>query len=769
MIFRATERGDADGRTQNPAESRAVGGRRSRKDVMLGTSRVACALACLSAGAALAMLPADAAAASRRAHVKAKQAQHSATASSHGKQLRADHVKGRKSAGATGARSASQKAAAAREDKPAKAALPGDLGVVQQAVALARKGKLSEAGALVKSIDDPAAHKLVEWTSLRAGDGQASFDRYDAFIRANPHWPGASSSLRRRAEVRLWQERRDVAKVRAFIGDEPTSAIGRLALARALIGAGERPVAERHIRSAWRSGELSAELEGAAHDAFGDMLTRADHAGRMHRRIGAKDFGGALRAANRLGDAAASIVKACAAVYAKSGKARKLLNAAPDSTRGDPGYALCRVKFLLQNDEVASAAEAMRAVPPEVLPAQDTDEWWRARRTLARELLDRGDPKAAYDVVRAAAVPDNPFYRAESHFMPGWIALRFLDDPAAALAHFARVDEGSANPIVLARAAYWRGRACEAAGETDAMRANYAAAARHSTAYYGQLARARLGVVRLELRAPPEPAHGASADVVRAAELLYAVGERDLALSFVTGFAERSDDAAAIAKIAEIAAGHGDARAVLLVGKAGLGRGLPFDVHAFPDIGVPDFTPVGPALERSMVYSIVRTESEFNQRDASHAQAVGLMQVTPEAGRDTAKRFGVGYDWKRLVNDPVYNTQMGAAELAALLKEYRGSYIMSFAGYNAGRGRVQQWVARYGDPRDPKVDPVDWVERIPFSETRNYVQRVMENLQVYRVRFGEGAALTLGPDLGGKAFNDRPGDPDPQVRRSAAE
>jgi soluble lytic murein transglycosylase len=137
---------------------------------------------------------------------------------------------------------------------------------------------------------------------------------------------------------------------------------------------------------------------------------------------------------------------------------------------------------------------------------------------------------------------------------------------------------------------------------------------------------------------------------------------------------------------------------------------------------------------------VARTESAFDQRDKSSAMAVGLMQVTPAAGRDTAKRFGVSYDWDRMISDPVYNTQMGAAELAALLKEYRGCHIMTFAGYNAGRGRVQQWVKQYGDPRDPRVDAIDWVERIPFAETRNYVQRVMENLLVYRVRLGAGAA-----------------------------
>jgi soluble lytic murein transglycosylase len=181
---------------------------------------------------------------------------------------------------------------------------------------------------------------------------------------------------------------------------------------------------------------------------------------------------------------------------------------------------------------------------------------------------------------------------------------------------------------------------------------------------------------------------------------------------------------------------NNDARAMLELGKMALARGLAVDHYAFPTIGIPPHTQFGQPIDRSIIYSVARTESAFNQRDRSSASAVGLMQVTPEAGRDTAKRFGVEYDWDKLVSDPVYNTQMGAAELSALLSEYKGSLIMTFAGYNAGRGRVRDWVKAYGDPRDPNVDPVDWAERIPFSETRNYVQRVMENLLVYRHRFG---------------------------------
>ena len=326
--------------------------------------------------------------------------------------------------------------------------------------------------------------------------------------------------------------------------------------------------------------------------------------------------------------------------------------------------------------------------------------------------------------------------------MAGWIALRFFADPAKALKHFSHVDEGATDPIVLARAAYWRGRAAEAAGHLDEMRAQYEAAARYPTAYYGQLARARLGLGDVTLHPPPRSVDVDASEVLHAAQMLYAIGERDLFLNFVSDFAAESNDVSLMAGLGKLTAHYHDAQAMLLVGKTALARGFTMDEYAFPEIGVPAFRPIGFQLDRCIIYSIVRTESAFDEHDMSPAKAVGLMQVTPAAGRDTAKRFGVTYDWDRLVFDPVYNTQMGAAEVAALLKEYRGSYIMTFAGYNAGRGRVQQWVAQHGDPRDPKVDTVDWVERIPFAETRNYVQRVMENLLVYRARFGASTAIT---------------------------
>ncbi len=704
----------------------------------------------------------------RKSSAKSPGRPHTATASRKdgSKHIGADRAKKQHVARAKASRHASISPAAPTTSGPKNIELPGELGAVKQAIDLMREGKTGEATGIKKSIDDPVARKVVEWLILRHPSGDAGFGRYAAFIADNPSWPGIGL-LRRRAEGRLWQERSEVATVRRFTGGQPASAKGRFALARVLLAEGDRDGAERQVRQAWRSEELSERVEAEALAAFRELLTREDHRARMDRRIGAKDFSGAMRAARRLGKVEVSIVKACKGVAENASKSLALLDAVPTEARQDLGYTLCRIQWLMRHDRFADATRLMQAASPETMAFQDTDEWWRNRRILARKLLDLGEPKTAYEIVRSAASPDNPYYRAEFHFMAGWIALRFLADPATALVHFAHVDDGSANPIVLARAAYWRGRAHEAAGRTEDMRAHFEAAARHSTAYYGQLARARLGLSELELQTPPEHASAASVELLRAAELLYAIGERDLVLSFLTGLAEQSDDAAGLASLAELAARNDDARAVLLVGKTALARGLPLDVHAFPDIGVPPCSPIGPALSRSIVYSVARTESEFNQRVVSPAKAVGLMQVTPEAGRDTAKRFGVTYDWDRLVSDPVYNTQMGAAELAALLQEYRGSYIMSFAGYNAGRGRVQKWIAQYGDPRDAKVDAIDWVERIPFAETRNYVQRVMENLQVYRVRFGESTPVTAesGPSL---KTDDKLADPVPQAREAVA-
>ncbi|MGZ5924769.1 MAG: lytic transglycosylase domain-containing protein, partial [Rhizomicrobium sp.] len=461
----------------------------------------------------------------------------------------------------------------------------GDLAAVRQAIELMRKAKTAEATAIEKTIGDPAAQKLVEWFILRHPDGAAGFDRYAAFIADNPSWP-STGILRRRAEARLWQERSDAVTVMRFTGSQPTSARGRLALARVLLAADDRAGAQIQVRETWRSEELTERAEAEAFEAFRDLLTREDHRARMDKRIGAKDFSGAMRAARRLGDDEVSIVKACMAVAGNESKAQARLDDVPGGARQDLGYTLCRIHWTMTHDRVAEATRLMQEAPSETKALQDTDEWWRERRVLARKLLDLGDFPTAYQVVRGAALPANENYRAEFHFMSGWIALRYLHDPAAAREHFAHIDDGTTNPIVLARANYWRGRAAEAAGDAKKMRAYYEAAARHGTAYYGQLARAKLGLERIELQPPlqPDPVldPGALDERIRAADMLYALGERDVVLAFVTDLAEENDSVTTLAALGELTARRDHARAMLQIGKAALARGLALDPYAFP-------------------------------------------------------------------------------------------------------------------------------------------------------------------------------------------
>ncbi len=235
-------------------------------------------------------------------------------------------------------------------------------------------------------------------------------------------------------------------------------------------------------------------------------------------------------------------------------------------------------------------------------------------------------------------------------------------------------------------------------------------------------------------------------EVVRAAKLLYALDERDMLASVYAEIGMSGTDLAGMAMLGEVAAKKGDARSMVLLGRFAHERGMAMDYYAFPVIGLPDYEPIAPKVEKAMTYSIARQESHFNQKVVSGAHAMGLMQVTPTAAKDTARRFKVRYDRTRLLKDPVYNMQFGAAELSWLY-HYYDSYVLTFAAYNAGFGRVRQWMGVFGDPRDPKVDPVDWVERVPFSETRNYVMRVMENLQVYRARFNGITKLRIEADL----------------------
>jgi soluble lytic murein transglycosylase len=623
-----------------------------------------------------------------------------------------------------------------------------DTDALENVIELIRKHKADDATQVEATISDPVAKKLAEWIILRSDNNNATVERYRAFLAANPSWP-SQTFLRRRLEAALWDDHREDAVVWSWFENEsPLSAKGRFALARAMLGRGDKANAERLVREAWRDDPMSEDTENAALDLFGALLTPGDQKARMDLLLYGSEHEAALRAAKRLGAGYVALAKARIAAYKKASNTAALIDAVPHELHGDPGYIFSRIQLLRREEKFAEAAQLMLSAPKDPARLYNLDEWWIERRLISRKMIDINEYRTAYLIARDAALPTRDIYKTEQEFTAGWIALRFLNDPALASQHFARIGVGSVNPTTLARAGYWQGRAAEAAGRSQEARAAYAAAAEQSTSYYGQLARAKLGLPQLELNdAPRARSRGVERlEIVRAVQLLFDLDERGIAIPIFADMGENADPDALVG-LGELTSRYGYARGMLLLGKAALNRGLPFDLYAYPVTGIPPFTPIGPAVEKSVIFSIARQESAFNPGDVSPAQAYGLMQVTPDAGRYVCKRAGVGFDLARMKSDPVYNAALGAAELGGLLEDYRGSYIMTFAAYNAGRGSVKKWIDRYGDPRDPKVDAVDWVELIPFSETRNYVQRIMENLQVYRARFGGGTRLQIEADL----------------------
>ncbi len=379
---------------------------------------------------------------------------------------------------------------------------------MENVIELVRAHKPADATQAEAAISDPVARKLAEWIILRSDNNGASVERYRAFIDANPSWP-SQTFLRRRLEAALWDDHRDDATVMAwFENEKPLSAKGKFSLARAMIGRGDRAGAERLIRDAWRNDLMSSDTEDTALDLFGALLTPGDQKARMDSSCTAASTKSAC--APPSGSARSRWPRRGLRCTRRRPTARALLDAVPHELHGDPGYMFSRIQLLRREEKFQEAAQLMLAAPRDPNRLYNLDEWWIERRLLSRKMLDAGEHRNAYLIARDAALPSRDIYKTEQEFTAGWIALRFLHDPATAAQHFARIGVGSVNPTTLARAGYWQGRAAEAAGRAQEARSAYASAAEQSTSYYGQLARAKLGLPQIELNGGPRAGRAAS-------------------------------------------------------------------------------------------------------------------------------------------------------------------------------------------------------------------------------------------------------------------
>ncbi len=620
-----------------------------------------------------------------------------------------------------------------------------ELSVVRAALAAYATGDLAGGDVEAGRARDEATRQLLGWVAIRMAPRQVGFARIESFMRGAPDWP-QQGWLRRRAEEALVAERPGDDVVRAFFaGQAPLTPGGVLILAKLRAAEGRPQDAAAMLAERWRSDTFGPDMEQRFLDAFPEAIGVSDHRRRTVLFLLEEDWAGALRNAPRAGADMPPLVKAYVAAARSAPNAKKLIDALPPTARKEPVLALAIAEGLRKQKKGPEAAKVLAGLPRNPEAIVSPEPWWNERRSLVRNLLDAGEPKLAYEVAR-----DYPLGSAsvtvDAEFHAGWLALRYLKDDKAAAAHFARAAEAATTPISIARAAYWQGRAAEAGGASGTV--FYEKAARYPTSYYGQLAKTRIDArsytVRRLLRNPDAPA--AEPPAIKAVALLYEAGVPELAQALATDLAQRIDDVAVLDRLAEVAGDKGDARALLAVGKTALQRGFALDNHAFPLLGVPEVTAPGGA-ERPLVLAIARQESAFDPRVISSAGARGLMQLMPATAKATADRAGLAYDLDRLTGDAAYNAILGSAHLGDLVDAWRGSYLLTIASYNAGPGNVKKWIAAYGDPRSADVDAIDWVERIPFNETRNYVQRVLENLQVYRSRLGLQDMVLIDRDL----------------------
>ncbi|MEM6635674.1 MAG: lytic transglycosylase domain-containing protein [Pseudomonadota bacterium] len=576
----------------------------------------------------------------------------------------------------------------------------------------------------------PAMVQVVDWHALRAGRGD--FDDYLTFLDTHPDWPGLAL-LRKAGETKITPETRRSDVLDFFGEDIPQTAHGALHLADALRASGDAQSGADTLVLAWTTLAFAPAEEKLFLEEFGPLLRPT-----VHDRIDMLLWRGRFSDAERLLPFADAGWKELAA--ARAGLRRDtagvdgLVNKVPKALADNPGLAYERFLWRLDRGRTEGAIDMIRARSESAAALGQPERWASWRRYLARSELRAGRTEVAYELAA------NHFLEGGSNFadlewLAGYIALRLLDQPEAALAHFQTFKSGVKSPISLGRAGYWEGRALETLGrETEAATA-FAYGAGYQTSFYGLLAAERAGIPMDPALAGAIAATGwetssfAGSTVLEAALELHASGELDLAERFFTHLAESLPEDEA-AQLGELALELDEPHIAVMIGKRVARRGMVLPRPYFPVVAPARELPV----DLELALSIIRRESEFDPKVVSGAGARGLMQLMPRTAQEMAGRLNIGYSQSRLTADPIYNAQLGSAYLAELEDRYSGNIVLMSAAYNAGPSRADRWIAQFGDPRATDVDVIDWIEGIPFRETRNYVMRVAESHLVYRAR-----------------------------------
>lgn len=602
------------------------------------------------------------------------------------------------------------------------------------ALSLIRDKKYTAAHDAADGLADDIERRAIQWAAITYGGGEIAPAAVKRFEADAPDFVNPQV-FKTRLEQAVIKSRASGPDIIKYLGGAmPNTIEAQIGLAAAYLADGQSKRAAAIARAIWVEQFLDKDTEARMLESFAGLLTPADHWARAMHLMMHDRATGAERLYPFMTSAQKSLAVARNAVSRNAKTAKALLDDVDPSMRTNPLYYFSRAQrarqFELWDDAIAYLNKGKASDP-------DSAEWWYERQTLTRQLLGKGDAKRAYQA--AAGYTDGPEGRVvEARFHSGWIALSFLDDARSAATHFAGMAKLSTLPDSVTQANYWLGRALSKAGDADGAKAAFGVAAKYPTVYYGLLARQELGLKPVELRAMPEwkdsEAEFNRNEVVQAINLLVADGETDKAGALLKTLAEQlktGGELVLAARLAQTIDAHNLAISIADIADR---RGMPLDLFSFPKDGLPASKVA--AADTAAIYAIARQESRFQVNAVSSAGARGLMQLMPGTAKETANKIGLAYSPAKLTSDPLYNTQLGASYLDDQLAKYDGSLLLAAAAYNAGPGNANKWIGAFGDPRSSAIDPVVWVELIPFQETRKYVQRVFGNYMVYRARLG---------------------------------
>jgi soluble lytic murein transglycosylase len=628
-------------------------------------------------------------------------------------------------------------------------------GTAVAAVKEALRGNFTDAGSLAGQSGDQAAIKLVELIYLRDHGKDVGFQRIRDFQAAAPKWP-LSETMAKRAEQALFQNAEDPSRVIGYFKDRlPLTAEGHAALARAYFSAGQDDEARKSLRLAWAKTDMEGEVEKRIASEFSSRLSTGDHRQRLSRLICAQQANAALRHANRLGGDGLRIAKVAQALLRGAGGAEKTYLALPGSLRNESSLRYALARYYRRLEKYGKARAILLDAPSSAADMVDANAWWDERRIIARRSIGPNHQDtwaAAYKISSRHGLAEGED-AVDAEFLAGWIALRYLNDGDAALKHFSRVLKLASNRTEKARGGYWMGRAYAALGDKASAGKAYKSAAQHSTIYYGQLAREQLGLGKVPEEITAGEASSAARSRVEADEVIRAMrimqqasGKANLHM-FLWSIASRFDSVDDMNAAANVVHSLGGTTLALKLAKAAGQFKVDIDSWSYPLRGLPDWQQVGKPIEKAMVFALSRQESEFNPDAGSKVGAQGLMQLMPGTAKMVARQYRLPYAVAKLKGDPAFNVKLGAAHLADLVEDFNGSYVLTLVAYNAGPRRAREWTEEYGDLRSSHIDAIDWVESIPFQETRQYVQKVLQNLHVYRSRLAPGTVRPMSADL----------------------